>query len=31
MPIRTWPSTKLGAPLAWNEMKSIGVPTLPVA
>ena len=24
MPMRTWPSTKLGEPFAWNEMKSIG-------
>jgi len=31
MPIRTWPSTTLGAPLAWNDTKSIGVPTWPVA
>ena len=31
MPMRTWPSTKLGEPFAWNEMKSIGVPVLPVA
>ena len=26
MPIRTWPSTNLGAPLAWKETKSSGVP-----
>ena len=31
MPIRTWPSTNVGAPLAWKETKSIGVPILPVA
>ena len=31
MPSRTWPSTNVGRPLAWNDTKSIGVPTLPVA
>ena len=31
MPRRTWPSTKVGRPLAWKETKSIGVPILPVA
>ena len=29
MPMRTWPSTNVGAPLAWNETKSSGVPILP--
>jgi hypothetical protein len=31
IPICTWPSTTLGAPLAWKDKKSIGVPVLPVA
>ena len=26
MPMRTWPSTNVGAPLAWKETKSSGVP-----
>ena len=30
MPMRTWPSTNFGCPLAWKEIRSIGVPFWPV-
>ena len=31
MPMRTWPFVVTGAPLAWKDTKSSGVPTFPVA
>ena len=31
IPMRTWPSTVVGAPFAWKAMKSSGVPVRAVA